>query len=110
MDGFKMFFPLPNNQIFLLLGLKAFADDKKRCNSIAEICVGMAYKHCGKTFSAFPKMFSKGFFFRVNRLCGKELKSFLHLGFSNSGLFFLPIERQFPLLAWLFPETPGVLL
>ena len=58
--------------ILALTKLKGFADDKKKCDSKIEICLGKDRKHCGKrrkcwypAFSPFPIMFSKGFLYKL---------------------------------------------
>ena len=63
--------PLPNDTIFYLSKLKAFADGKINVKRI-EICFRKGRKHCGKrrkcwlpAFSPYPTFFSKGFFHRA---------------------------------------------
>ena len=71
--------PLPNDKIFDMTKLKAFADDKLSVAEMAIFLYDKSRKHCGKrrkswlpAFSSFPTVFSKAFFFRNLELCGKE--------------------------------------
>ena len=64
--------PLPNNKNLDLSKLKAFADDKINVTEKLKIVLGRIENIVGKGenagyqyFSPFPKMFSKGFFFKV---------------------------------------------
>ena len=63
---------LPNDKILDQSKIKAFADNKKKCDQKIEICLGMGRKHCVErrkcwlpAFSLFPTMFSKAFFLGV---------------------------------------------
>ena len=57
---------LPNDKILDPSKLKGFTNDKKKCDSKIEICLGKGRKHCGKRGKCWlPEMFSKGFFFKV---------------------------------------------
>ena len=62
----------PKNKFLNCSKLKAFADDKNKCNLKTDILVRMGRKHCGKkrkcwlpAFSPFSAMFSKGFSFSI---------------------------------------------
>ena len=57
---------------FRLVQIESICRQQNKCESKIQICYGRGRKPCGKrrkcwlpAFSLFPKMFSKGFFFRV---------------------------------------------
>ena len=64
---------LPNDKISDWSILKAFADEKNKCDEKLKFVLVNGRKHSGKrkkewlppAFSPFPTMFSKGFFVRV---------------------------------------------
>ena len=74
--------PLPNDKISDATKLKAFGDDKLDIAKVKISLFDRVEKHCGKerkcwlpTFSPFPTVFSKAFFFRVVKSRDYVIKS-----------------------------------